>query len=88
MIKFHERMLPTRRGSNPRPPNHQSDAHPTKPPRPARSNHFKQWMCPNSEMEESMSENRGGGGGGGRRGGGLGRLIHGLSFLVIFIVFS
>ena len=28
---LHERMLPTRRGSNPQPPNHQSDAHLTKP---------------------------------------------------------
>ena len=29
-------MLPTRWGSNPQPPGHQSDAHPTEPPRPAR----------------------------------------------------
>ena len=28
-------MLLTRRGSNPQPPDHQSDAHPTEPPRPA-----------------------------------------------------
>ena len=34
MINFHERMLPTRRGSNPQPTNHQSDARPTDPPRP------------------------------------------------------
>ena len=33
---LHERMLPTRRGSNQQlPPDHQSDAHPTEPPRPA-----------------------------------------------------
>ena len=32
MINFDERMLPTRRGSNPQPPDHQ---HPAKPPRPA-----------------------------------------------------
>ena len=30
---FYERILPTRRGSNPQPPDHQSDAHPTVPPR-------------------------------------------------------
>ena len=47
MINLHERMLQdlagistneccrTRRGSNPRPPCHQSDAHPTEPLRPA-----------------------------------------------------
>ena len=29
------RMLPTRPGSNPQPPNHQSDVHLTEPPRPA-----------------------------------------------------
>ena len=34
MINFHERMLPTRRGSNPQPPDHQSAEHPTEPPRP------------------------------------------------------
>ena len=34
MINLHERMLPTRRGSNPQPPDHQSDAHPTEPPKP------------------------------------------------------
>ena len=28
-------MLPTRQGSNPQPPNHQSDTHPIEPPRPA-----------------------------------------------------
>ena len=28
-------MLPTQRESNPQPPDHQSDAHPTEPPRPA-----------------------------------------------------
>ena len=33
MINLHERMLQTRRGSNPQPPDHQSDAHPTEPPR-------------------------------------------------------
>ena len=37
MINLHERMLPTRRGSNPQPPDLQSDAHPTEPPRPALS---------------------------------------------------
>ena len=30
-------MLSTRRGSNPQPPDHQSDAHPTEPLRPALS---------------------------------------------------
>ena len=35
MINLRERMLPTRRGSNPQPPDHQSDAHPTEPPSPA-----------------------------------------------------
>ena len=35
MINLHERMLPTQRGSNPQPPNHQLDTHPTEPPRPA-----------------------------------------------------
>ena len=35
MIILHERMLRTRRGSNPQPPDHQSDAQPTEPPRPA-----------------------------------------------------
>ena len=36
-------MLPIRRGSNPQPPDHQSDAHPTEPPRPANKfiNQFK-----------------------------------------------
>ena len=33
MLNLHERMLPTRRGSNPPPPDHQSDTHPTEPPR-------------------------------------------------------
>ena len=32
---FHERMLPTRRRSKQRPPDHKSDAHPTEPPKPA-----------------------------------------------------
>ena len=32
-FEFYERILPTRRGSNPRPPDHQSDAHPTESPR-------------------------------------------------------
>ena len=35
MINHHERMLLTQQGSNPQRPNHQSDTHPTKPPRPA-----------------------------------------------------
>ena len=35
MINFHERMLPTWQGLNPQPPDHQSDVHPTDPPRPA-----------------------------------------------------
>ena len=35
MINLHERMLPIRRGSNPQPPDLQSDAHSTKPARPA-----------------------------------------------------
>ena len=35
--KLHERILPTRCGSNPQPPDHQSDVHPTEPPRPAGS---------------------------------------------------
>ena len=33
MINLYKRMLPDRRGSNPRPPDHQSDA--TEPSRPA-----------------------------------------------------
>ena len=33
MINLHERMLPTWRGLNPQPPDHQLDAHPTEPPR-------------------------------------------------------
>ena len=32
---LHKRMLSTRRGSNPKPPDHQWDAHPTEPPKPA-----------------------------------------------------
>ena len=39
MISLHERMLPSRRGSNPQPPDHQSDEHPTEPPRPATQTH-------------------------------------------------
>ena len=35
LSNLHERMLPTRRGSNPQPPDHQKDEHPTEPPRPA-----------------------------------------------------
>ena len=35
MINLHERILSTRRRSNPRPPDHQSDVHSTEPPRPA-----------------------------------------------------
>ena len=35
MINFHERMLPTRRGSNQRPTDHQSYEHPTEPTRMA-----------------------------------------------------
>ena len=35
MINLHKRMLlTTRRGSNPQPPDLQSDAHPSEPPRP------------------------------------------------------
>ena len=34
MISLHERMLPAPAGSNLQPPDHQSDAHPTEPPRP------------------------------------------------------
>ena len=34
LLNLHERMLPTRRGSDPQPPDHQLDAHPTEPPRP------------------------------------------------------
>ena len=34
-LAFHERMLPTRRGSNPQPPDHQLDGHPIEPLRPA-----------------------------------------------------
>ena len=34
MINRHERMLPTGRRSNPQPPDYQSDAHSTAPPRP------------------------------------------------------
>ena len=33
MINCHERMLPTRWGSNPQSPDHQSDTYPTEPPR-------------------------------------------------------
>ena len=37
MINLHKMgVLPTRQGSNPHPPDLQSDAHPTEPPRPAR----------------------------------------------------
>ena len=32
---LHERMLPTRQGWNPQPPDHQSNVHPTEPPKPA-----------------------------------------------------
>ena len=35
LINLHERLLQTRRGSSPQPPNYQADADPTKPPRPA-----------------------------------------------------
>ena len=35
MINLHETMLPTRRRSNPQPPDHQSDVDPAEPPRPA-----------------------------------------------------
>ena len=41
MINLHESMLPTRRGWNPHPPDLQSDAHPTEPPRPA----LVSWLC-------------------------------------------
>ena len=34
-LKAFQRMLPTRRRSNPQPPDHQWDAQPTEPPRPA-----------------------------------------------------
>ena len=37
MINLHERMLPTWRGSNPQPPDHQWDAHSTEPLMPALS---------------------------------------------------
>ena len=33
MINLQERMLPTRRELNPQPPDHQTDMHPTEPPR-------------------------------------------------------
>ena len=35
LSNLHERMLPTLRGSNPQPPDHQSDANPNEPERPA-----------------------------------------------------
>ena len=35
LINLHERLLLTRRGSSPQPPNYQADADPTEPPRPA-----------------------------------------------------
>ena len=35
MINLHERMLLTWQGLNPQPPDHQSDTHPTEPPRQA-----------------------------------------------------
>ena len=41
---LHEKMLSTRRGSNPQPPEHQSDAHPTQPPRQAGA--MYQETCP------------------------------------------
>ena len=36
MIDLHKRILLTRWGLNPQPPDHQSDTHPTEPPRPAK----------------------------------------------------
>ena len=35
MVNLHKRILPVRRWSNPQPPDHQSDTHPTESPRPA-----------------------------------------------------
>ena len=46
MINLHERMLPTRRGSNPQAPGHQSTAHPAEPPRPTRSENIRTFHAP------------------------------------------
>ena len=43
MINLHERMLPTQQGSNPQPPGHQSDPHPTELPRTAGDTRHK-WV--------------------------------------------
>ena len=46
MTNLHERTLPTRRESNPQPPDHQSDAHPTEQLRPASSGViFDRYVC-------------------------------------------
>ena len=44
-------MLPTWRGSNPQPPDHQSDTHPAEPPRSADI----QWYCPGEMIPMSAN---------------------------------
>ena len=41
---LHENMLQTQRGSNPQPPDHQSDEHPTEPLRPATPHLTYPWI--------------------------------------------
>ena len=56
MINLRERIFPTWRGSNSQPPDHQSDAHPTEPPRSANNNcwtgsHKKLWLMGNNQAD-------------------------------------
>ena len=58
---LHERMLPTRQGSNLQPPDHQSDVQPTEPPRPARWRYnryiaVKPWLSNVDRIWNSGSE--------------------------------
>ena len=54
MINLHERMLPPRHGLNLQPPDHQSDAYPTEPPRPV--NTFATMGVSKYETDRPISE--------------------------------
>ena len=56
MINIHERMLQTRQGSNPQPPHHPSDRHPTEPPRPALSGAMFIYILTTAKQRRSLPD--------------------------------
>ena len=51
-------MLPSRRGSNPQPPDHQSDTHPTQPSRPAQQHMFSSRNKKKKGKDDPISRTR------------------------------